>query len=88
MVSGSGRLDIYQKGGDSLAGRYYLFHLWPFTLAELAGGVHDFHRFMKHPLDVQIEKEPARQEIWERLERFSGFPEPYLSGRDASYRME
>ena len=23
LVSGSGRLDIYQKGGDSLAGRYY-----------------------------------------------------------------
>ena len=29
LISGSGRLDTYQKGGDSLAGRYYLFHLWP-----------------------------------------------------------
>jgi len=86
LVSGSGRLDIYQKGGDSLAGRYYLFHLWPFTQAELAGDPHDFERFMKHPLEVQIEKEPARREIWETLERFSGFPEPYLSGRDPSYR--
>jgi len=28
LISGSGRLDIYQKGGDSLAGRYYLFHLF------------------------------------------------------------
>ena len=37
LISGSGRLDIYQKGGDSLAGRYYLFHLWPFTVAELSG---------------------------------------------------
>jgi len=27
LVSGSGRLDLYQKGGDSLAGRYFLFHL-------------------------------------------------------------
>ena len=35
LVSGSGRLDVYQKGGDSLAGRYLLFHLFPFTLAEL-----------------------------------------------------
>ena len=33
IVSGSGRLDMYQKGGDSLAGRYLLFYLWPFTLA-------------------------------------------------------
>jgi len=31
LVSGSGRLDIYQKGGDSLAGRYFLFHLWPYN---------------------------------------------------------
>ena len=29
LVSGSDRLDIYQKGGDSLAGRYLLFHLFP-----------------------------------------------------------
>ena len=27
LVSGSGRLDLYQKGGDSLAGRYFLFYL-------------------------------------------------------------
>lgn len=26
LVSGSGRLDLYQRGGDSLAGRYYSFH--------------------------------------------------------------
>jgi hypothetical protein len=28
LVTGSGRLDLYQKGGDSLAGRYLLFHPW------------------------------------------------------------
>ena len=38
IVSGSGRLDLYQRGGDSLAGRYLLMHLWPLTLAELGGG--------------------------------------------------
>jgi hypothetical protein len=37
LNSGSGRLDIYQQGGDSLAGRYFLFHLWPFTISELGG---------------------------------------------------
>ena len=26
LVSGSGRLDLYQKGGDSLVGRYFQFH--------------------------------------------------------------
>ena len=35
LVTGSGRLDIYQKGGDSLFGRYALYRLHPFTLGEL-----------------------------------------------------
>src|SRR3972149_4331317 len=32
LIAGSGRLDLYRKGGDSLAGRYALMHLWPLTL--------------------------------------------------------
>jgi predicted AAA+ superfamily ATPase len=35
LVTGSGRLDVFRKGGDSLAGRYFMFHLFPFTLSEL-----------------------------------------------------
>jgi len=35
LVTGSARLDLYHKVGDSLAGRYYLHHLFPITLAEL-----------------------------------------------------
>lgn len=35
LVTGSARLDIYRRGGDSLAGRYHLHHLYPFTVAEL-----------------------------------------------------
>jgi len=86
LVSGSGRLDIYQKGGDSLAGRYYLFHLWPFSLAELSGSRRDFEHFRNHPLEVITERSVERQGVWSTLERFSGFPEPYLNSRDASYR--
>ena len=35
LVTGSARLDIYRKGGDSLQGRYHLYRLHPFTVAEL-----------------------------------------------------
>ncbi len=35
LVTGSARLDLYHKVGDSLAGRYFLHHLFPFSLAEL-----------------------------------------------------
>ena len=35
LVTGSARLDIYRKGGDSLLGRYHYWRLHPFTLDEL-----------------------------------------------------
>ena len=35
LVTGSGRLDLYRYGGDSLQGRYHLLRLHPFSLAEL-----------------------------------------------------
>lgn len=34
-VTGSARLDLYQKGGDSLLGRYHYWRLHPFDLGEL-----------------------------------------------------
>jgi len=35
MVTGSARLNMYRRGGDSLAGRYFLYHLYPLTLSDL-----------------------------------------------------
>jgi hypothetical protein len=35
LVTGSGRLDLYRFGGDSLQGRYHLLRLHPFSLAEV-----------------------------------------------------
>jgi len=34
LVTGSARLDIYRRGGDSLLGRYHYWRLHPFTLDE------------------------------------------------------
>jgi predicted AAA+ superfamily ATPase len=36
LVTGSGRLEYSRKAGDSLAGRFLRFHLFPFTVAELS----------------------------------------------------
>ncbi len=85
LVSGSGRLDIYQKGGDSLAGRYLLFHLWPLTIAELGRRQRGIKEFLKDPLRMDMEEKDELRSIWRRLSRFSGFPEPYLAGRTATY---
>ncbi|HOW50507.1 MAG TPA: ATP-binding protein [bacterium] len=35
LVTGSARLDTFRKGGDSLAGRFFIHHLLPFSPAEL-----------------------------------------------------
>ncbi len=35
IITGSARLDIYKRGGDSMFGRYHYWRLHPFTLSEL-----------------------------------------------------
>jgi predicted AAA+ superfamily ATPase len=37
IVTGSARLGLVRRAGDSLAGRYFGFHLLPLTLAEVSG---------------------------------------------------
>lgn len=86
LVSGSGRLDIYQKGGDSLAGRYFLFHLWPFTISELGRRNLFIDDFLDNPLQISMEKSEMLKNKWVRLSKLSGFPEPYLANRTAIYR--
>jgi uncharacterized protein len=85
LISGSGRLDLYQRGGDSLAGRYFLFHLWPFTIAELGGRSRTLEHFLKNPLEIKMEGSFDLKEKWIRLSNMSGFPEPYLANRATTY---
>ena len=86
LVSTSGRLDIYQKDGDPLAGRYVLFHLFPFTIAELGNKRLSMAAFLADPLLVNMDRHQELLEIWKRLAVLSGFPEPHLSGRESTYR--
>ena len=49
LVTGSARLDVYRRGGDSLPGRYHYWRLHPFTMDELPPGIKPeagFHRLM------------------------------------------
>ncbi|MFQ5753728.1 MAG: ATP-binding protein [bacterium] len=85
LVSGSGRLDIYQKGGDSLAGRYFPFHLWPFTIAELGECNKTYKSFLKDPLHISMKQSKKLRKIWSQLSKQSGFPEPFLSNRTTIY---
>ncbi len=72
VVTGSSRLDTYKRVGDSLAGRYFNFRLFPFDLKELAV--------------VLPEKSPEKlEELLGRLDETGGFPEPFLKARRSFY---
>ncbi len=49
LVTGSARLDVYRRGGDSLLGRYHYWRLHPFTLSEFPKPINTkeaLHRLM------------------------------------------
>ena len=77
LVSGSGRLDTFQKRGDSLAGRYFMFHLYPLTISELGNSYLSPDDFLNDPIVVPIFKK-ALWDLWNTIDAFSGFPEPFL----------
>ncbi|MFH1037769.1 MAG: ATP-binding protein [PVC group bacterium] len=85
LITGSGRLDLYQKGGDSLSGRYLYHHLFPLTIGELAGGKKSLKEFLDNP-DELPEGGRNLWGTWKDLERLSGFPEPFIKGEDTFYR--
>src|SRR3990172_4980284 len=63
-----------------------MFHLFPFTLAELANRNISIEAFLKDPLHLSMEQAKRNKEIWNMLSTISGFPEPYLSGKATTYR--
>ncbi len=81
IISGSGRLDVSQRGGESLAGRYLAMHLFPLTLAELSVRRKTIKEFLADPLGgIDINPAAQTRKIWNNLSELSGFPEPYAKG--------
>ena len=84
LVTGSGRLDLSRKRGDALSGRYYHFHLFPFTIGEIfASSPHQLDR--ERLLEIP-EQNAIAQEAWDTMAQVSGFPEPFLKGTKLKYR--
>jgi uncharacterized protein len=70
IVTGSSRLDVYKRGGDSLMGRYFSYRMHPVSLAELT-------RTNLSETGIQNPQRPASEAL-EQLLAFGGFPEPFL----------
>lgn len=82
VVTGSARLDLFQKGGDSLLGRCEHLRLHPFSIGELTHG-----RITPPPNDwLQVEHQDASHSKWLQLEQMSGFPEPFLKNDPLHHR--
>ncbi|MGE3920612.1 MAG: ATP-binding protein [Gammaproteobacteria bacterium] len=70
LVTGSTKLNVFQRDGDSLAGRYFLYRIHPLSVAEL--------------LRTELPKEPFSlpekipDELFDNLFRYGGFPEPFI----------
>ncbi|MFA6434780.1 MAG: AAA family ATPase [Elusimicrobiales bacterium] len=82
LVTGSARLDIFRKGGDSLQGRYHYYRLHPFTLAEM---IHSDNSGIKPFVELEI-KSPTASSDLSALEKFGGFPEPLSKQNETSLR--
>ncbi len=88
MVTGSSRMDVYRRGGDSLMGRYFLYRMHPFSVAEtLTQDLPDEKRIIRPPKKIR----PAN---FDALWNHGGYPEPFLkrdmrfSRRWQSLRLE
>ena len=74
IVTGSARLNVYKRGGDSLMGRYFPYRVHPFSVGEFARRESvDLESLAQPPVDVP-------QETLDALLRFGGYPEPLLNG--------
>jgi len=81
LITGSARLNIYRKGGDSLLGRYHYYTLHPFSLAEILNGKNDIEIFKPLP----IEDRGHHQDLLS-LDRFGGFPATFIAQNDRTLR--
>ncbi len=76
IVTGSSRIDIFRRGGDSLMGRYFLYRMHPWSVAE---------SLRTHLPQKEIHApEEIRSADWDALREHGGFPEPFLR-RDSRF---
>lgn len=76
LVTGSSRLDVFRRGGDSLMGRYLLYHMHPWSVGESA-------RTGLPTREIEAPEEIASAD-WDALWEHGGFPEPFVR-RDSRF---
>lgn len=70
VVTGSAKLDVYNKSGDSLMGRYFPYRVHPLSVRELVN--------REVPKNIISSPVKINDEDFNALWNFGGYPEPYL----------
>ena len=78
LVTGSARLAAFGAGGESLMGRYLSYRMHPLSVAELVRS--------KPSQKLLAPPRPIDADAFATLQRFGGFPEPYLRGEERFWR--
>ncbi len=79
LVTGSAKLNVYRRKGDSLFGRYHYYCLHPFSLREvLSGGAPSKIRENSLFKALKFQTSSVAPAILTQLLEFGGFPEPFL----------
>ena len=73
FATGSAKMDVYKRGGDSMMGRYFPYRIHPFSVAELMdSSIPDENRIIRQPRELAASE-------WDALLKFGGFPEPFTN---------
>ena len=72
VATGSARMDVYKKGGDSMMGRYFPYRMHPLSVAELIDTSLPGENLIRMPRMLSDEE-------WNALVRFGGFPDPFVN---------
>jgi len=91
LITGSARLDLFRRSGDSLVGRYNLFHMLPLNIGEITRrhpnpgflAERDPNKRIKR-FEEQISRPvtPEVAEAFQNLSWLGPFPEPFLRQND------
>ena len=71
IVTGSARLNVYKRGGDSLMGRYFYYRIHPLSVAEIVSPT-------LIEAEIRIKPMPISDDDWKALLKHGGFPEPFV----------
>lgn len=83
IVTGSAAMNVYKKGQDSLVGRSFTYHLFPFSVAEIVGKKDDGYS-IDQLIDCSFSTaDDQTNSIFEKLMNYGGFPEPFMKESEA-----